>query len=69
MMVTYAGFQFTQNESRSVEKEQLLDGLEEGLVIVDNDFKLLYQNQAFRKMISPTAADEERNVRGRAAPS
>ena len=69
MMVTYAGFQFTQNESRSVEKEQLLDGLEEGLVIVDNDFKLLYQNQAVKKIISVTAAVEERNARDGAAPS
>ena len=68
MLVTYAGFQFTQNELRGVEKEQLLDGLEEGLIIIDNEDKLLYQNQAVNKFIGNTSAVEERKVKDVAAP-
>lgn len=57
MLVTYFGNKYIEVEMKSLDKDQLLDGLEEGLVIVDHDQKLLYENhQAARKFVAPVKA-------------
>lgn len=56
MLVTYTGFQYTENECKNFDREELLEGLEEGLLVVNHQHQLLYKNEAVQSIIDTRAA-------------